>query len=132
MINNIQITLQNIIDILNDIMSQNDESMLYCVQDLLCYIKFLFKDAAFADEQELRMLSLSEMGNKKIKSNNRKLYEDYFPITYLGYDFITKIILGPNVENVDVVVEYYKHISALCEKNLFVSKSEAPFSIGNY
>lgn len=131
LINNIQIAIQKIIDIVNDILNQNDENLLNCVQDLLCYIKFLFKDAAFADEQELRLLSLGEMGNKKINSHNRKLYEDYFPITYFGYNFITKIILGPNVENVDVVVEYYKHISALCEKNILIEKSESPFSTGD-
>lgn len=124
-INKIAETIENIDS------DKNASELVPFVEPLLSYIKYLFKDEAFSDEQELRMISLAEMGNKKINSFGNKLYIDYFPNSDYGYNYLEKIILGPNVENCDVMVEYYKHISALSGKNIDVYKSHAPLFVKN-
>lgn len=122
-INKIAETIENVDS------DKNASELVPFIEPLLSYIKYLFKDEAFSDEQELRIISLAEMGNKEMRSFDNKLYIDYFPNSEYGYNYLEKIILGPNVENCDVMVEYYKHISALSGKNIDVYKSHAPLFV---
>ena len=63
-------------------------------------IKYLIKDEAFFEEQELRMLITTNYKDKHIEidNDNKRLYINY----------INEIILGSKVENAESMVEYIK------------------------
>ena len=130
--NNIKYSLKEMVKVINRIIETDDnKEILGRIDDLLFYIKYLFKDAAFSDEQELRLMSISSMGNSTMKDFHRKLYENYLPISEDGYNYIEKIIFGPNAEDCDIAIEYYRHVAAISNKNIEIYKSHAPFSIVN-
>lgn len=130
--NNIKFALQEMKKTINKILGTVDnQEVIQRIDDLLFYIKYLFKDEAFSDEQELRLMSICSMGNTTMKDFHRKLYENYLPITEDGYNYVEKIIFGPNAVDCDITVEYYKHVAAISNKNIEIYKSHAPFSIVN-
>lgn len=130
--NNIKYALQEMIKVINKILEIKDnKKVIGRIDDLLFYIKYLFKDEAFSDEQELRLMSICSMGNSTMLDFHRKLYEEYLPISEDGYSYIEKIIFGPNAKDCDIAVEYYRHVAAISNKNIEIYKSHAPFSIVN-
>lgn len=129
--NNINYAIHELIDCISKIQKTNDSRQIELMNDLLFDIKFLFKDEAFSDEQELRLMSISEMGNSNIEIARNKLYENYIPVSQYGYNYIKKIVFGPNIEDCNIMLEYYKHIAALSHKDIEFEKSHAPFSITN-
>lgn len=128
---NIKFSIKNMVDTINTILATKDKQIINKIDDLLFYIKYLFKDEAFSDEQELRLMSISSMGNSSMLDFHRKLYENYIPISENGYNYVKKIIFGPNTKECDITVEYYRHIAAISNKNIDIHKSHAPFSIVN-
>lgn len=128
---NIKFSISNMVTIINKILASKNKIIIEKIDDLLFYIKYLFKDEAFSDEQELRLMSISSMGNSSMLDFHRKLYENYVPISENGYNYVKKIIFGPNTKECDITVEYYRHIAAISNKNIDIYKSHAPFSIVN-
>lgn len=129
--NNIKFSINQMAKTINTIIASKDKKNIETIDDLLFYIKYLFKDEAFSDEQELRLMSISSMGNSTMFDFHRKLYENYVPITENGYNYIKKIIFGPNAKDCDITVEYYRHVASISNKNIEIYKSHAPFSIVN-
>lgn len=128
---NIKFSISNMVTIINTILASKNKIIIEKIDDLLFYIKYLFKDEAFSDEQELRLMSISSMGNSSMLDFHRKLYENYVPVSENGYNYINKIIFGPNAKDCDITVEYYRHVAAISNKNIDIYKSHAPFSIVN-
>ncbi|MCR4734853.1 MAG: hypothetical protein K5829_07620 [Treponema sp.] len=128
---NIKFSINQMVKTINTIIASNDKKNIKTIDDLLFYIKYLFKDEAFSDEQELRLMTISSMGNSTMLDFHRKIYENYVPISENGYNYIKKIIFGPNAKDCDITVEYYRHVAAISNKNIEIYKSHAPFSIVN-
>ena len=128
---NIKFSINQMVKTINTIIASINKKIIETIDDLLFYIKYLFKDEAFSDEQELRLMSISSMGNSTMLDFHRKLYENYVPISENGYNYIKKIIFGPNAKDCDITVEYYRHVAAISNKNIEIYKSHAPFSIVN-
>lgn len=129
---NIKYAFKEMVKTINRILGKkNNQRSIEKIDDLLFYIKYLFKDEAFSDEQELRLMSISSMENLTMLDFHRKLYEDYVSISENGYNYIQKIIFGPNANECDITVEYYRHVAAISNKKIDIYKSHAPFSIVN-
>lgn len=73
-------------------------------------IKYLIKDEAFFEEQELRMLITTNYKDKHIEidNDNKRLYINYIKLFDENNNYINEIILGSKVENAESMVEYIK------------------------
>ena len=98
-------------------------------------IKYLIKDEAFFEEQELRMLITTNYENRQIKidNDNKRLYINYIKLFDENNNYINEIILGPKVENAESMVEYIKKVlndkyreEGIKKKDIKVSISKAP------
>lgn len=92
------------------------------------YIRYLFKDYAFRDEEEFRLLQIEETGSDKVQ---------YCPITntaFLEYGDICgrldEVILGTNYERTadGLKVEVFRHLLKRKNLNIKVSHSSLPIN----
>lgn len=98
-------------------------------------IKYLIKDEAFFEEQELRMLITTNYEDKLIEmdNDNKRLYINYIKLFDKNNNYINEIILGPKIENSESMVEYIKKVlsnkyskEGIKKKDIKVSISKAP------
>ena len=75
-------------------------------------IKYIIKNEAFFEEQELRMLITTNYEDKRIEidNNNKRLYIDYMKLFDENINYIDEIILGPKIENAEGIAEYINKI----------------------
>lgn len=92
------------------------------------YIRYLFKDFAFRDEEEFRLLKIEQIGSDKI---------EYCPTTksvYLPYadirDIVDEVILGTNYEKSGNhrKAEVFQHLMRKHYPNVKVSRSSLPIN----
>ena len=92
------------------------------------YIRYLFKDFAFRDEEEFRLLKIEQIGSDKI---------EYCPTTksvYLPYadirDIVDEVILGTNYEKSgkERKAEVFQHLMRKYYPNVKVSRSSLPIN----
>ena len=92
------------------------------------YIRYLFKDFAFRDEEEFRLLKIEQIGSDKI---------EYCPTTksvYLPYadirDIVDEVILGTNYEKSgnNRKAEVFQHLMRKHYPNVKVSRSSLPIN----
>mgnify|MGYP001679555434 CR=1 FL=1 len=92
------------------------------------YIRYLFKDFAFRDEEEFRLLKIEQIGSDKIE------YCEVTKSVYLPYadirDIVDEIILGTNYEKSgkDRKVEVFQHLMRKYYPNVKVSRSSLPIN----
>lgn len=91
---------------------------LICFRNLTERIAFLFKNADYKHEQEIRiMFQYSEV------SDSFKHVEKEYPMLYISpneYFQIKEIILGPKVENISAKIPYIQEeVERMCRKNGF-------------
>ncbi len=95
---------------------------------ILEYIRYLFKDFAFRDEEEFRLLKIEQIGSDKI---------EYCPTTksvYLPYadirDIVDEVILGTNYEKSgkERKAEVFQHLMRKHYPNVKVSRSSLPIN----
>jgi len=92
------------------------------------YIRYLFKDFAFRDEEEFRLLKIEQIGSDKI---------EYCPTTksvYLPYadirDIVDEVILGTNYEKSgnNRKAEVFQHLMRKHYPKVKVSRSSLPIN----
>ncbi|WP_153712057.1 sel1 repeat family protein [Eikenella corrodens] len=92
------------------------------------YIRYLFKDFAFRDEEEFRLLKIEQIGSDKIE------YCEVTKSVYLPYadirDIVDEIILGTNYEKSgkDRKVEVFQHLMRKYYPSVKVSRSSLPIN----
>ena len=95
---------------------------------VLEYIRYLFKDFAFRDEEEFRLLKIEQIGSDKI---------EYCPTTksvYLPYadirNIVDEVILGTNYEKSgkERKAEAFQHLMRKHYPNVKVSRSSLPIN----
>lgn len=91
------------------------------------YIRFLFKDFAFRDEEEFRLMRIEDVASQEIKycEATQSIYIDYRDIT----DIVDEVILGTNYEktNRKRKVEVFRHQMRKFE-NITISHSALPIN----
>ena len=91
---------------------------LTCLRNLTERIAFLFKNADYKHEQEIRiMFQYSE-----VVDSFRHVEKEY-PMLYIcpnEYFQIKEIILGPKMENISIKIPYIQEeVEKMCKKNGF-------------
>ena len=92
------------------------------------YIRYLFKDFAFRDEEEFRLLKIEKIGSDKIE------YCETTQSIYLPYadarDIVNEVILGTNYEKSGKgrKAEAFQHLMRKHYKNIEVSRSSLPIN----
>lgn len=93
------------------------------------YIRYLFKDYAFRDEEEFRLLRIEPITSKeevKYCQETKSLYLEYREIG----DMVEEVILGTNYENTSKKrkTEVFKHLLCKNHSHIKVSHSSLPIS----
>ena len=92
------------------------------------YIRYLFKDFAFRDEEEFRLLKIEQIGSKDIKycQTTKSVYLPYADIR----DIVDEVILGTNYEKSgkERKVEVFQHLMRKHYPNVKVSRSSLPIN----
>lgn len=94
----------------------------------LKYIRYLFKDFAFRDEEEFRLLKIEKIGSDKIE------YCETTQSIYLPYadarDIVDEVILGTNYEKSGKgrKAEAFQHLMRKHYPNVKVSRSSLPIN----
>ena len=92
------------------------------------YIRYLFKDFAFRDEDEFRLLKIEQIGSKEIKycQNTKSVYLPYADIR----DIVDEVILGTNYEKSgkERKAEVFQHLMRKYYPNVKVSRSSLPIN----
>ena len=92
------------------------------------YIRYLFKDFAFRDEEEFRLLKIEQIGSKEIKycQNTKSVYLPYADIR----DIVDEVILGTNYEKSgkERKAEVFQHLIRKYYPNVKVSRSSLPIN----
>ena len=92
------------------------------------YIRYQFKDFAFRDEEEFRLLKIEQIGSDKIK------YCEAAKSVYLPYvdirDIVDEVILGTNYEKSgkERKAEVFQHLMRKYYPNVKVSRSSLPIN----
>lgn len=92
------------------------------------YIRYLFKDFAFRDEEEFRLLKIEQIGSDKIE------YCEATKSVYLPYadvrDIVDEVILGTNYEKSGNhrKAEVFQHLMRKYYPNVKVSRSSLPIN----
>ena len=73
-------------------------------------IKYLIKDEAFFEEQELRMLITTDYKNENIREDKKRLYINYIKLFDENINYINEIILGSKIEDKELMADYIKQI----------------------
>ncbi|WP_052767504.1 tetratricopeptide repeat protein [Brachyspira hyodysenteriae] len=95
-------------------------------------IKYVIKHEAFFEEQELRILIISDIESKNIQMDTkiRKLYVNYLKLFDDKSNYIKEIIVGSKVENVESIIEYIRKLLSSKQNkelhNIPVTFSKAP------
>ena len=99
----------------------NDEN-----KNALEYIRYLFKDFAFRDEEEFRVLKIAKIGSEEIKycETTKSIYLPYADISYV----VDEVILGTNYEktNSRCKAEVFQHQMKQKCPYVRVSRSSLP------
>ena len=92
------------------------------------YIRYLFKDFAFRDEEEFRLLKIEQIGSKGIKycQDTKSVYLPYTDIR----DIVDEVILGTNYEKSgkERKAEVFQHLMRKYYPNVKVSRSSLPIN----
>ena len=73
-------------------------------------IKYLIKDEAFFEEQELRMLITTDYKNENIKEDKKRLYINYIKLFDENINYIDEIVLGSKIEEKELMADYIKKL----------------------
>ena len=92
------------------------------------YIRYLFKDFAFRDEEEFRLLKIEQIGSDKIEycKATKSVYLPYTDIR----DIVDEVILGTNYEKSgkERKAEVFQHLMRKYYPNVKVSRSSLPIN----
>ena len=92
------------------------------------YIRYLFKDFAFRDEEEFRLLKIEQIGSDKIRycETTKSVYLPYVDI----HDIVDEVILGTNYEKSgkERKAEVFQHLMRKYYPNVKVSRSSLPIN----
>ena len=92
------------------------------------YIRYLFKDFAFRDEEEFRLLKIEQIGSDKIEycKTTKFVYLPYADIR----DIVDEVILGTNYEKSgkERKAEVFQHLMRKYYPNVKVSRSSLPIN----
>ncbi|MGN7026741.1 sel1 repeat family protein, partial [Neisseria sp. P0006.S010] len=92
------------------------------------YIRYLFKDFAFRDEEEFRLLKIEQIGSKEIEycQDTKSVYLPYADIR----DIVDEVILGTNYEKSGNhrKAEVFQHLMRKHYPNVKVSRSSLPIN----
>ena len=92
------------------------------------YIRYLFKDFAFRDEEEFRLLKIEQIGSKDIEycQDTKSVYLPYADIR----DIVDEVILGTNYEKSgkERKAEVFQHLMRKHYPNVKVSRSSLPIN----
>lgn len=92
------------------------------------YIRYLFKDFAFRDEEEFRLLKIEQIGSDKIKycETTKSVYLPYTDIC----DIVDEVILGTNYEKSgkERKAEAFQHLMRKYYPKVKVSRSSLPIN----
>ena len=92
------------------------------------YIRYLFKDFAFRDEEEFRLLKIEQIGSDKIEycEATKSVYLPYTDIC----DIVDEVILGTNYEKSgkERKAEVFQHLMRKYYPNVKVSRSSLPIN----
>ena len=95
-------------------------------KNALEYIRYLFKDFAFRDEEEFRVLKMAEIGSEEIKycKTTQSIYLPYADIS----NVVDEVILGTNYEKTNSrhKVEVFQHQMRQKCPNVKISRSSLP------
>ena len=95
-------------------------------KNALEYIRYLFKDFAFRDEEEFRVLKIAEIGSEEIKycEKTQSIYLPYADIS----DMVDEVILGTNYEKTNSrrKAEAFQHQMKRKYPYVDVSRSSLP------
>ena len=114
--------LQQLIDFFKVKDNINDEN-----KNMLEYIRYLFKDFAFRDEEEFRVLKMAKIGSEEIKYCE-KTQSIYLPYTDIS-NMVDEVILGTNYEKTNSrrKAEVFQH--EMKRKYLYVDVSRSSLPI---
>jgi len=92
------------------------------------YIRYLFKDFAFRDEEEFRLLKIEQIGSDKIEycQTTKSVYLPYADIR----DIVDEVILGTNYEKSgkERKAEVFQHLMRKYYPNVKISRSSLPIN----
>ena len=113
--------LQQLIDFFKVKDNVNDQN-----KNVLEYIRYLFKDFAFRDEEEFRVLKMAEIGSEEIEycKTTKSIYLPYADIS----NVVDEVILGTNYEKTNSrrKAEVFQHQMRQKCPNVKVSRSSLP------
>ena len=113
--------LQQLMDFFKKKANVNDKN-----KNALEYIRYLFKDFAFRDEEEFRVLKMAEIGSEEIKycEKTQSIYLPYADIS----DMVDEVILGTNYEKTNSrrKAEVFQHQMKRKYPYVDVSRSSLP------
>ncbi len=125
---NIGYILKKIFDIINKLDDKDVQNGYKALQN----IKYLIKNSAFVEEQELRILKILDYNKLEVDYNIKSVYKDYSKV--VSDNVLKKIILGPKIDNVYSIAETWRvDIKKESEKDekyddIKVLISKAPFN----
>ena len=97
-------------------------------REALEYIRYLFKDFAFRDEEEFRLLKIEQIGSDKIEhcETTQSIYLPYAD----ACDIVNEVILGTNYEKSGKgrKAEAFQHLMRKHYPNIKVSRSSLPIN----
>ena len=113
--------LEQLMDFFNGKANVNDKN-----KNTLEYIRYLFKDFAFRDEEEFRVLKMAEIGSEEIEycKTTKSIYLPYADIS----NVVDEVILGTNYEKTNSrrKAEVFQHQMRQKCPNVKVSRSSLP------
>ena len=113
--------LKQLINFFQDKANVNDKN-----KNALEYIRYLFKDFAFRDEEEFRVLKMAKIGSEEIKycEKTQSIYLPYADIS----DMVDEVILGTNYEKTNSrrKAEVFQHQMKRKYPYVDVSRSSLP------
>ena len=113
--------LKQLINFFQDKANVNDKN-----KNALEYIRYLFKDFAFRDEEEFRVLKMAKIGSEEIKYCE-KTQSIYLPYTDIS-NMVDEVILGTNYEKTNSrrKAEVFQHQMKRKYPYVDVSRSSLP------
>ena len=127
-IDELEKALKQLIDFFKEKPNINDEDSNDEDRKALEYIRYLFKDFAFRDEEEFRLLKIEQIGSDEIE------YCETTQSIYLPYadarDIVDEVILGTNYEKSGKgrKAEAFQHLMRKHYPNIKVSRSSLPIN----
>ena len=119
-INKLEEALIGLIEKSNNISDENSKA--------LEYIRYLFKDFAFRDEEEFRLLKIEQIGSDKIEycEATKSIYLPYADVRHM----VDEVILGTNYEKSGNhrKAEVFQHLMRKHYPNVKVSRSSLPIN----